>query len=149
MTPEQIKDFSLRISQCNRTELIVIMDEIIIAYIKGAQDGLMQGEKETFRFQLEKARQFLDELSSSLDMRFEISHELSSLYSYVRKSLILASAKENGENLAQCISIMERLREAFEQVTKNDQSGKMIQGSQKVYAGLTYGPGSNLNEIVF
>ena len=149
MTQEQLKDFSLRISQCNRTELIVIMDDIIIAYIKGAQEGLKQGEKEAFRFQLEKARQFLDELSSALDMRFEISHQLSRLYSYVRKSLILAGTREKEENLEQCISIIERLREAFEQVAKSDHSGKMIEGSQKVYAGLTYGPGSNLNEIIF
>ena len=41
---------------------------------------------------------------------------------------------------------MEKLRKSFEEVAKQDTSGSVVQNSQKVYAGLTYGKGT-LNEV--
>ena len=91
----------------------------------------------------------MDDLSSSLDMRFKISYELQRLYSFIRGRLIIAEGRENAEYLDVCIEMLEKLRSAFEKVAESDHSGNVIQGSQKVYAGLTYGPGSTLNEVVF
>lgn len=148
MTREQIKDFSLRISQCSRTELVVITDEIIISYIEEAEKALDSGNRETFLFQLKKARQFIDELCSALDMRFELSFQLMNLYSYVRDCLIKAGIRNTKESLADAVKVIQGLKEAFAEVAKTDHSGKVIENSQKVYAGLTYGPGSKLNEVV-
>lgn len=148
MTQEKIKEFSLRISQCSRTELVVITDEIIIAYIGAAQEALQKGDREDFLFQLKKARQFLDELCSALDMRFDISYQLMNLYSYVRRCLIKSGIENSSEELIPAVRVIESLKKAFEEVAKGDKSGKVIENSQKVYAGLTYGPGSKLNEVV-
>lgn len=148
MTREQIQEFSLRISQCSRTELVVITDEIVITYIEEAKKALEGGDREDFLFQLKKARQFVDELCSALDMRFELSLQLMKLYSYVRSCLIKAGIRNTEENLADAIKVMQELKSAFTEVAKTDHSGKVIENSQKVYAGLTYGPGSKLNEVV-
>lgn len=148
MTREQIKEFSLRISQCSRTELVVITDEIIIAYIQEAEKSFENGDREDFLFQLKKARQFVDELCSALDMRLELSFQLMRLYSYVRDCLVKAGIKNTKENLPDAIKVMQELKKAFTEVAKTDHSGKVIENSQKVYAGLTYGPGSKLNEVV-
>lgn len=149
MTDEKLKEFSLKISQSTKTGLVVVTDEIIIHYIELAQEAFERNDMDDFRFQLKKARQFVDELSSALDMRFGISYELQRLYSFVRKTLILAECKEQQDGLMECIRMMEKLKGAFECVAKSDNSPKVMEGSQKVYAGLTYGPGSNLNEYVF
>jgi len=148
MTREQIQEFSLRISQCSRTELVVITDEIIITYIEEARKALKNKDRKDFLFQLKKARQFVDELCGALDMRFELSSQLMNLYSYVRNCLIKAGIRNTEENLADAVKVMQRLRSAFSEVAKTDHSGKVIENSQKVYAGLTYGPGSKLNEVV-
>ena len=149
MTEEKIREFSLRISQTSRTGLVAITDEIIITYIEDAKKALGENDKEAFLFNIGKAKQFVDDLSSSLDMRFEISYELQRLYSFIRGRLIIAEGRENAEYLDVCIEMLEKLKSAFEKVAQSDHSGNVIQGSQKVYAGLTYGPGSTLNEVVF
>lgn len=41
---------------------------------------------------------------------------------------------------------MESLHSAFEEVAKQDTSGAVMQNTQQVYAGLTYGKGK-LNEV--
>lgn len=148
MTEEKIKEFSLRISQCSRTELVVITDEIVIDYLKDAKKAYQSESREPFLFVLKKARQFIDVLSSALDMRFEISYDLINLYNYVKRCIIQADARYTDEHLDEIISIMENLRDAFVQVAKNDHSGSVVTNSQKVYAGLTYGPGSKLNEVI-
>lgn len=148
MTREQIKEFSLRISQCSRTELVVITDEIVVAYIRAAQAALQKEDREDFLFQLKKAGQFVDELCMALDMRFDLSYQLINLYSYVKKCIIQSSIRNTGDELDGAVKVMESLRDAFREVAKTDHSGKVIENSQKVYAGLTYGPGSKLNEVV-
>ena len=148
MTEEKIREYSLRISQCSRSELVVITDEIVISYVNDARTAFNLEKWEDFRFQLRKARQFIDELSSSLDMRYEISYQLMSLYCYVRKCLIHASIALTIEGLDEVIHIMEALKKACSKVATQDKTGKVMENSQKVYAGLTYGPGSKLNEIV-
>ena len=99
MTEEKIREFSLRISQTSRTGLVAITDEIIITYIKDAKKALGENDKEAFLFNIGKAKQFVDDLSSSLDMRFEISYELQRLYSFIRGRLIIAEGRENAEYL--------------------------------------------------
>lgn len=148
MTREQIKEFSLRISQCSRTELVVITDEIVVAYIRAAQAALQKEDREDFLFQLKKAGQFIDELCTALDMRFDLSYQLINLYSYVKRCLIQSGIRNTGDELDGAVKVMEGLRDAFREVAKTDHSGKVIENSQKVYAGLTYGPGSKLNEVV-
>ena len=43
--------------------------------------------------------------------------------------------------------VMTKLKEAFEEVAKQDTSGPLMENTQQVYAGLTYGKGS-LNEVL-
>lgn len=149
MTEEKKKEFSMRIAQCTKTELVVITEEIIICYIQDAKKRFEEGDIEGFRSEIKKAQQFVDQLSSALDMRFPISYELLSLYNYIRKCFMLASVRKETVRLDEAEKIVDELRKAFEDVAKKDTSGSVMENSQKVYAGLTYGPGSNLNEIVF
>lgn len=159
MVDEKKREFCRRIAQASKTEVIVIMYEIVLTYVKEAEDELMQSgnwenkNREAYLFSIKKARDFVNQLASSLDMRFPVSYQLINLYDYVRRCLIQAETGRENEicqqKLSEVTKTIEKLHAAFAEVSQKDQSGSMIENSKKVYAGLTYGPRSQLNEIVW
>lgn len=144
MTKDEIKEFSMRIAQSNKTQLVVISYEIIVNYIESAQSS--EDEKD-FIFNIQKAQQFLNDLTSALDYSYEISYDLLSLYSYANRCFAKSIAKKQQCDLDTVKNMMLKLRESFEKVSKEDKSGPVIKNVEPVYAGMTYGKNS-LNETV-
>ena len=102
MTKEQIKEYTARVAQANRTELVVII--------------------------------------------YEIALQLRQLYSYVNEQLISTLVQRRPVHLDAACEVIRGLMESFEQVAKEDHSGPVMEHSQQLYAGLTYGKGT-LNEV--
>ena len=69
MTKEQLGDYTRRITQTNRTGLVVIIFEVIDQYLEEAKDVLAKEDIEAYVFNIKKARQFLNQLMNSLDLR--------------------------------------------------------------------------------
>lgn len=147
MTKEEIKDFSFKITQSTKTGLVVITYEIIINYINSAKVCFESGDMEGFTFNIKKARQFVNDLSSNLDFKYKISFDLMSLYMFINRSLLSASIRKNTELLDDCTKIIAKLKEAFSNIESEDKRGAAMPNSEQVYVGLTYGKSSNLNEI--
>ena len=61
--------------------------------------------------------------------------------------LIEASYEETDKKLEDAIPIFRELREAFSEVAKQDTSPSLMEHTQQLYAGLTYGKGT-LNETL-
>ncbi len=148
MTDGEIKEFSLRISQSNRTEIVVISYEIILNYIESAKKCYKEGKLDDVVKNLKKAKQFVNDLSSNLDFKYGISGELMSLYRFTNTTLLNNIIKRNVDGLEIVEKIMTKLRESFIEVAKIDNRGTAIKGGGQVYAGLTYGNNSKLNECV-
>lgn len=149
MTKEEINEFSVRISQCTRVELVAITCEIITNYIESAKAAYDKENREGFIFNIKKAMDFVDNLSGSLDMDYKISENLLSLYVYVKRSLIRANARIVTNELDEVASIIRRIGEAFENVSKQEiPSEKVMNPGQEIYAGYTYGKDLKLNEYV-
>lgn len=144
MTKEEIKIFSRRITQSSRSELVVITYEIIENYIERAIE--VQDDKEDFVFNMKKAKQFLNNVSSALDFSYDISKQLMSLYMYMDRCLISSIVKQTPVEIDTVLSILTKLKSSFVEVSKFDKSGAVMQGGEQVYAGLTYGKGV-LNEV--
>ena len=68
------------------------------------------------------------------------------IYSFVNKQLTASIVKREPVNLDNVKENMGKLCKAFEEVAKQDTSKSVVQNSQQVYAGLTYGKGT-LNEV--
>lgn len=49
MNREQVKDFTRRISQCNRGGMIVVIYDIFFAYVTEAEDAFSRKENEQFQ----------------------------------------------------------------------------------------------------
>ena len=148
MEKEKTQEYCARVTQANKTELIVIMYEIFQTETEYAKDAYERGDIETFVSAMKNAQKFLNELMGSLDYRYKISYELLSIYSFVNRTLLVSIAKRKPVDLEGIQRVMKNLKTAFEGISKEDKSGPLMENAQKIYAGLTYGRGV-LNEIAF
>jgi len=145
MTKEEINGYSYRVTQASRTGLVVIMYDVALNYLSDAMDYYNDFKIENFRDELKKAQRVINQLSSVLDMNYEISLELMRLYRYINNVLVRSSIRKEVEELRVVISMLQKLRGTFEKVSEQDKSGPMMMNTQQVYAGLTYSNGG-LNE---
>ena len=139
MTKEEIKNFSMRISQSNKTQIVVISYEIIINYIDSAIEDFDKGDERGFVHNLQKAQQFVNDLTSALDYSCKISYDLLSLYSFANRCLIHSIAGKKKDNLDSVRNMMDKLRDSFDKISSQDTSGSAMENADTVYAGLTYG----------
>ncbi len=142
MTRECKQQFTLRITQANKTELIVILYEIVLAYMEDAEEALEAGNITEFREALRKMRSCFGELIASLNLDYELAARLLSLYLYCNRELTKADARKEKEPLMHIRSVISKLLEAYRELAGQDTSGPVMQNSQTVYAGLTYGKNS-------
>ncbi|MDE7210923.1 MAG: flagellar protein FliS [Lachnospiraceae bacterium] len=145
MEKERLQEFTFRVTQASRTELIVIMYDIILSDTKEARRLIAQGDTAGYERELKHAGRFLNELMGALDYQYDISYELLSLYSFVNKTFIRACVSRNASLLDAADKVICGLRASFHEVSKQDTEGPMMRNAEQVYAGLTYGKGS-LNE---
>ncbi len=127
------KDFALRITQANRTQLTVIIYEIALSYLEDAIEG------KDVQDNIARARNCVDVLKRSLNFEYEPARELLHFYIQVNKLLAGAAASGRREPLCEAQNVMEKLRGAFEKVSETDESEPLTQNAQEVYAGYTYG----------
>ena len=146
MTNELMQACTARIAQASKTEMVVIVYEIILSDIEAAQTCYQNGNTAAFIKELKHAQRFLSELMGTLDYKYKISFDLMSLYIYVNKALITAVFQKNPKTLTTADSVLRKLMIGFEGICKEDLSGPVMQNTQQLYAGLTYGKGV-LNEV--
>lgn len=145
MKKEMVQVFATRVTQASRSELIVILYEMILEELKEARQAYDKGSLEEFDKGLKKAQKYVNELIVALDYHYEISYDLLSLYLYINKRIITAIIKRNPVSLDSAESVLNKLLIGFEGVSKEDHSGPVMRNTQQLYAGLTYGKGK-LNE---
>lgn len=147
MNKEAIKTFSYRISQASKTELVVIMYDMAQEYLKDAIQALNDDDRIGFCNNIRQVKRVIDELSSGLDMQYEIANELFVLYMQADKILIRCLARMDNEGLDKVVNMLNKLRESFYKLSKDDNSGPVLKNAQQVYAGLTYSSAGGSNEI--
>lgn len=145
MTKEQISTYTMRISQANTSALAVILYDMVLDCIR---DGIHQyeaGEIPAFESNMGKAQTFLQELMGMSKTDSQTGCDVMSLYLFMNKQLLMSIVKQQPVNLEECITYLERLRASFEEISKRDMDAPLMEHTQQVYAGLTYGRGY-LNE---
>ena len=142
MTQEKKQEFTRRLTCCNRGEMIVIMYDILFAYL---EDGIQAKEEEdyqAFKQAVKHAEQVLGRLMEDLDFSYEISGSLYAEYRFVNQLLAMAICKNTAQNLRDAQRILENLYDAFQEAARQDTSGPLMQHTQQVVAGMTYQKGS-------
>ena len=148
MKAESVKIFTRRITSANKSEIIVIIYDIIEENLALAKKALAEGDGETYRNEIKQAISFVKELLVSLDMNYEVSKNLASLYIYVSRCLNFALVSGKKEEIEAAEKVIRKLGESFREVAKTDESKPVMENTQRVYAGITYGRGLDLDETL-
>ena len=139
------QEFTRRLTQCNNGEMIVIMYDIVFAYMDEAKAAYTVGSYEDYKWAVKKSQGAIDTLIGALNYKYDIARDLHKLYIYAKNSLAKAIYQNRTEGLEEAEKILKRLYNAFCEVAKLDASGPLMRNAQQVYAGMTYGR-TTLNE---
>lgn len=142
MTKELKQQYTLKITQANKTQLVVILYEMLLVYISEAQKAHENGDRGGFRAGIRKAEGCLRELMASLHFEYEPAINLLQLYLYTNRELAKADIRNSVEELQHVKMVIQKLHDAYEKLSEQDTSGPVMANTQTVYAGLTYGKNS-------
>lgn len=110
--------YQTQIMTATPEELTLMLYNGCIRFLKQTEASMNNknfSEKSTF---VSKALDILDELQVTLDMKYEISSQLSSLYEYFKERLTYASIHMNTDVLREVITMMEELRDTWQEAIK-------------------------------
>ena len=139
MTKELKQQFTLKITQANKTQLVVILYEMLLSYTEEARQAHEKENRAAFREGIRKAEGCLRELMASLHFEYEPAMNLLQLYLYVNRELVRADIRNRVEELNQVDKVISKLHDAYLQISEQDTSEPIMANTQSVYAGLTYG----------
>lgn len=139
MTKEQKQSFTFRITQANPTEMVVILYEMLLSYVREGQEALEEGRQAEFQNAIRCARGCIGELMNSLNLKYEPAPALLGIYGYCVRRLTAASVRRNAEPLKEIEKLIAPVMEAYRQIAGQNTAGPVMNHSQTVYAGLTYG----------
>ena len=128
MTKECKQQFTLRITQANSTQLIVILYEMTLQYLA---DGEQAVDDAGLAEAVHRARGCIKELLNSLHREYSPAGELS--------RLAVCEVRRDRTILEEIRKVIAPLCDAYRQIQDQDTSGPVMNNSQTVYAGLTYG----------
>ena len=117
------QDFTRRITQSNRSELVVVLYDICFSYLEEAEKNLKEKDFDVYKEAVRKADAVIGELQAALNFQYELSPQL---YPHAKR-------------------VLSGLYQAFCEVAKQDTSEPLMHNTQQVYAGMTYGK-EQLNE---
>jgi flagellar protein FliS len=147
MTQEKKQEYTLRISQANKTQMITIIYEMVVDYLDEAIDHIAIGKRNDALASIDHAQSCIDELLHSLDFRYELAWNLRKLYLFSKKELLVAGATGSSHRIWRVKKNFAELQNAYKELEKFDESGSLMGNTQKVFVGMTYGKYS-LNEDV-
>lgn len=117
MTKELKQQYTLKITQANKTQLVVILYEMLLIYLEEARQAHQEQDRAGFREGIRRARGCLKELMASLHFEYEPAMNLLQLYLYANRELARADIKNSTEELEHVKMVMTRLHEAYEKVS--------------------------------
>lgn len=139
------QEFIRRITQCNRSQLLLVTFDICLTYMEEAEQCCSREEWEGYRDALRDADHCVERLQDTLNFQYDISMQLYPLYSFCRGSLMQALYQRRTEGIEHAKRVLTQLQAAFEQAAGQDTSEPLMQNTQQIYAGMTYGK-KQLNE---
>lgn len=145
MTKENKQIFTRRITQANRTQLVVIVYEMLLVYLEDAVNAYNNDDKEEFKQNLRMARECIGQMRTSLNFKYDLSKNLFAIYNFADRELAKNIYGTKTDNIDVLKVIFNKLRDAFYKISEQDTSESLMDNIQDVYAGLTYGR-SDLNE---
>ncbi len=138
-------DYVARVTTATPLGLILITYELALKNIDKAIKNFDLDIADSKK-SLKKAQQCINELINALNMDYEVSSNLASLYIYCNKLLINATFKNAVDDIYEVKKILSELFEGFSQI-EDTSTGAVMENADVIYSGLTYKNGK-LDEYV-
>lgn len=147
MRDELKKEFTRRIAQATPVSMITILYDMTLVYLEDAETALAENGEKKFVQEIHHAQDCLMELLGSLDIKYEPAGALRELYLYMHRELAGAIISSSAALLLQPKSILTRLRDAYLELEKTGSFEPVMDNTQQIYAGLTYGKNSLVESL--
>lgn len=147
MKDELKKEFTRRIAQATPVSMITILYDMTLVYLEDAEAAFAVNRKKEFVQEIHRAQDCLMELLNSLDIKYEPATALRELYLYMHRELAAAILTFSEKSLLQPKSILTRLRDAYLELEKTGSFEPVMDNTQQIYAGLTYGKNSLVESL--
>lgn len=108
-----------RILSAKPEELTLLLYEGIVRFLKQSKLYIEQKQIEKASNSIIRAQDIVDELNNTLDMEFEVSKGLRSLYTYINEKLVDANIKKDIHIIDEVLPICEELRDAWKEAMKS------------------------------
>lgn len=115
-----------RVQTSSPGELTLMLYNGCILFIKHGIVCLEKQDIEGKHVNFQKAQNIIDELQSTLNMQYEISHNLSSLYTFLQSKLFEANTKLDVDSAKYCVSMLTELRDTWEEALKSLKTGGKV-----------------------
>lgn len=99
-------------------ELTLMMYNGCIRFIKQAVQHIKDKDVEAAHNAIVRAQDIISELMSSLNMDYEVSNNLMSLYDYIFRRLVEANTKKDIEILDETLALITELRDTWSEAVK-------------------------------
>jgi len=110
--------FNTKVTTATPGELTLMLYSGCVKFLKLALKSMEEGDYEQKNNNLIKASNIIDELLITLDMKYEISRSLSSLYIYIKELIISANIKSQKEPLLESIQLVTELKDTWNEALK-------------------------------
>lgn len=130
-----------RIANANEAELVAIVYEGLIDTLEDSIDYLSIKADNSLGKSIEKAREILAELLSTLEGDTEIANNLKSMYLYINELITAGHNNKDVEKLKLAIKVLTPIYEGWKELSTREgtATGKENPQGPKIVAGITYG----------
>lgn len=147
MTNEKKNEYTLRISQANKTGLIVILYDIAITYIEDANAAFESGNQDEAERNIVNAIASIEEMKNNLHFEYELAKTLKQIYLYMKKQLRMAMISGDRTGIPVVLKELKSLRDAYASIADTDKSGPVMVHTQAVLTGMTYSKDKILDNL--
>lgn len=147
MSSEKKQEYTLKITQANKTQLIVILYEMSLTYMSEAREAYERNDRKEFRQAISRTRGCINELMASLRFEYELAIRILELYMFVNKELARSEVRMNITHIDNACKIITELLTAYRGLSLKDDSLPVMENAQIVYSGLTYDRKSVLDSL--
>lgn len=106
------------VSTMTSGEMLILLYDEMIKRLKKAEILAKNSDFENFESEVKRAQEIVAYLTNSLDRKFEISKNLSSLYNFFNYQLIRVTASRNLTLIDEIIPLIEDLRDTYKEADK-------------------------------
>ena len=114
--------FEYSINTATHEELTLMLYNGLVKFIMIAQSGMEEKNHEKANANILRAQDIINEFRATLDMKFEVSKGLDSLYEYMNRRLIEANIRKDKEILEEVLGMAKELRDTWSLAIKRAKS---------------------------